>query len=191
MSYDLRTGPQKLTDRLRGIERQLTQLQLGTLGLALLLALLLLVSCQAPAVTPAASPLLAFDAPPEPPAQRYACDQTTTDTGGFNLACELPTATATATPEPTPTEKPSFFYLWCPAGDASCASGQFRVTWDRARLLLRCAVPTGDKVRIFATDVEDPDPSAVALAWVLTGGNAGNGTPCDGWVPAAWLRASN
>jgi hypothetical protein len=137
------------------------------------------------------------DAAPEPQPQILSCGLSGVAGTAFTLQCAEPTATpeatATATAEPTatPTEAPSFWYLWCQAGDTTCASGRFSVKWDfelgNAGGNERCALPVGSKVtpKAFTESYE-----GAPIAWVVTGVDAG-GVPCAGWVPQAWLRASN
>jgi hypothetical protein len=158
---------------------------------AMLLAVVLLSGCAGSL----AQPRPAFDAAPVAPAQPLRCDMTAASAGvGFTLACAdlpataTPAATATATSAATATAAPSFYYLWCAAGDASCAGRQAAITWDRAGQLLRCALPYGSKVTVIALDEGfRGDP---AMAWLLTGADAGNGTPCEGWAKRQYIRAA-
>jgi hypothetical protein len=157
----------------------------------LMLVMLAIAACAG--VTPTPSPMA--DVAPEPQPQILSCGLSAGEGTDFTLACAEPTATpeptATATAEPTatPTEAPSFWYLWCQAGDTTCASGRYSVKWDFALTSggERCALPTGSKVtpKAYTESYE-----GVPIAWVVTGTDAG-GIPCAGWVPQAWLRASN
>ena len=97
---------------------------------------LLIAACMPVAPVTPVTPL--SDALPEPQPMPYTCAQTG-DSVGFVLTCNEPTPTPTATPTP------SFWYFAC-SGDVRCASGQFRVYWDRDLTMLRCAVPTRSNV---------------------------------------------
>ncbi len=156
----------------------------------LVLVAFLLTACTAPvtSVTPYA------DVAPEPQPQALDCGLSAGEGASFTLECSepLPTPTVepteTMTPEPTPTEAPSFYYFWCD-GDARCASGQFRVYWDRDLTMLRCALTAGSKVSIVADGYSMRLGEGEPLAWVVTGADSG-GRPCEGWTPESFLRAA-
>ncbi len=176
-NYDTRTGPQKISDAISEMERRLKQLQLLTVGLALMFVLLLLASCTGGVVTPAPYADLA----PEPQPQELACSLAGGAGSAFTLACDEPTPTPV--PAPTATAMPgiAFWYFWCAPG-AICQP--FRVYWDPQLTLLRCAIDTtknGMKVDVKATMAPERD-SDVPLAWVVTGQLLAGGEPCEGWV---------
>lgn len=141
------------------------------------LVALILCGCVAP-VTPV-TPM--SDVAPEPQPQPYTCAQTG-DSTEFVLTCTEPTPTPVATPTP------AFYYFWCD-GDVRCASGQYRVYWDRDLTMLRCALPQGDKVTVIATGYSKREGEGEPLAWVVTGAMAGT-VACEGWTPMSFLRGA-
>ena len=144
--------------------------------LGVFLVAFLLVGCTpVTAVTPYA------DAVPMPMPEPFAC-ALSGDNAAFTLECVEPTPTPTATPTP------SFWYFAC-SGDVHCTSGQFRVYWDRDLTMLRCALPAGSKVTRIADGYSLRLGEGEALAWVVTGADAG-GKPCEGWTPETFLRAA-
>jgi hypothetical protein len=155
---------------------------------AAVLALAVLAACAAGAST---LPARYADAAPEPQPQPLACELTAGAGVGFALACSEPTATpaatATATPAATATAAPAWLYFRCQPNDPICAGKSARVFWDRQLRFLRCANEWGSKVTPIAyeSDPRSTDP----LVWVVSGGDAGAGEMCDGWVRAAELVA--
>ena len=141
----------------------------------IILLALLLVGC-AP-VTPVTS--AALDAPPD----------TQPDVRQCAITGDADTLTIVCSPVLTPTPEPAFWYFWC-NDDTRCASGQFRVYWDRDLSMLRCALPQGDKVTLVANGYSLRVGEGEPLAWVVTGAPAGVGKVCEGWVPVTFLRAA-
>mgnify|MGYP007026554205 FL=1 len=119
------------------------------------------------------------DIAPQPVPQAFDCS-ITGDNDAFDMRCLTPA---------TPTPEPAFYYFWCD-GDQRCASGQFRVYWDRDLSMLRCALPQGDKVTLIANGYSLRVGEGEPLAWVVTGAPAGVGKVCEGWVPVTFLRAA-
>lgn len=146
----------------------------------LILCVALLLTACAP-VTDVTTPSPYADIAPAPVPQTFECS-ITGDNAAFDMACVEPSPTPTATPEP------AFWYFWC-NGDIRCQSGQFPVTWDRNGAFLRCAQTQGAKVTLIANGYSMREGEGEPLAWVVTGADAG-GVPCEGWVPATFLRAA-
>ena len=147
-----------------------------TLAATIVLALMVLVSCNAVTTPPQPAPYA--DIAPEPQPQIMHCALAGGDAKAFTLTCTEPPAT----PEPTPTVAPvAFYYFFCPPGD-QCEP--FRVYWDPQRKFLRCAVDanqSGMKVTLKAMMAPDREIMA-PLAWVVTGQLLANGEACEGWV---------
>ena len=147
-----------------------------TLAATIVLALMVLVSCNAVTTPPLPAPYA--DVAPEPQPQLMHCALAGGDAKAFTLACSEPPAT----PEPTPTVAPvAFWYFFCPPGQ-TCEP--FRVYWDPQRKFLRCAVDasqSGMKVTLKAMMAPDRE-IMVPLAWVVTGQLLANGEACEGWV---------
>ncbi len=142
------------------------------------LVALILCGCVAPVtpVTPYA------DVAPEPQPQPLECGLSGATGETFTLTCEPAAPTPTVAPTVEPTAAPAFYYFWCD-GDTRCASGQYRVYWDRDLTMLRCALPQGDKVTVTATGYSKREGEGEPLAWVVTGA-------CEGWTPMAFLRGA-
>ena len=145
-----------------------------TIALPALVIMILLSACQpVTPVTPYA------DIAPQPVPQAFDCS-ITGDNDAFTMDCLTP---------PTPTPEPAFWYFWCD-GDTRCATGQFRVYWDRDLTMLRCALQQGAKVDVITTGYSRREGEGEPLAWVVTGLPAGVDKVCEGWVPVTFLRAA-
>ena len=141
----------------------------------LVLVALLLSACVAPVtdVTPYA------DVAPQAVPQEFKCS-ITGDNASFTMDCTTP---------PTPTPEPGKWYFWC-NGDARCASGQFRVYWDRDLTMLRCALGQGEQVDVIARGYSLRQGEGESISWVVTGIPAGTGKVCEGWTPTSFLKAA-
>ena len=141
--------------------------------LIILLALVLVACAPVTPVTPYA------DIAPQPVPQAFNCS-ITGDNDAFDMRCTTP---------PTPTPTPGKWAFWCD-GDSRCASGQFRVYWDRDLTMLRCALTQGAQVDRIADGYSLREGEGEALAWVVTGVAAGVDKVCEGWTPVTFLRAA-
>ncbi len=190
--YDLRTGPQIAQERLTALESRVTTLETTrqrpafvagiATAAAVLLALVVLVSCTSLPSTPAPTPSVYADVAPAPVPQEFNCS-ITGDNAAFTMACAEATATPTATPEI------AFWYLWCAEGE-TCAP--FRVYWDPQQRFLRCAIDTGQNgMKVTVKAMMAPDREIMApLAWVVTGQALANGEACEGWIEQRRLSAA-
>lgn len=135
---------------------------------------LLLVACQPVIpVTPYA------DVAPAAAPQAFDC-AITGDNDAFTMDCAAP---------PTPTPTPGKWYFACD-GDARCATGQFRVYWDRDLTMLRCAAGQGEQVDVITQGYSRRQGEGEALSWVVTGIPAGTDRVCEGWTPVVFLQAA-